>query len=135
MSSYPSLTQFLPFVPSFLHSALCQGLCNLSAYTVIPHYFRRRIGMANALTTSGVGIGGIVWPPVVILLQEHYGFKGATLIVAAFTLNLCRAGTLYRQLQRSSNLNKATEGTDKEANDKEIKEDQNKHKAIRERHQ
>ncbi|XP_050689070.1 monocarboxylate transporter 4-like [Eriocheir sinensis] len=126
-SAFTPSPYFLFFSYSIL-SALGQGHCVFVSYAVMPHYFKRRIGMANALMASGVCIGGIVGPPVVTFLQEQYGFKGATLIVAAFALNFCLAGALFRPLQRPSNVNKTTESTDKEAKDKEIK-----HKAIKDR--
>ncbi|XP_050729758.1 monocarboxylate transporter 12-like [Eriocheir sinensis] len=123
---------FLLFSYSIL-SALGQGHCSFVSYAVMPHYFKRRIGMANALMSSGVCVGGIVGPPAIIFLQEQYGFRGATLIVAAFALNFCLGGALFRPLQRPSNVSKTTESTDKGAKDKEAKDKESKYMPIKNR--
>lgn len=81
--------------------------------------------------SSGVCIGGMVGPPAVTFLQQQYGFRGATLIVAAFALNLCLAGALFRPVQRPSDVTKATETTDRGAMDEDTKDKDNKYKATK----
>ncbi|XP_047487662.1 monocarboxylate transporter 12-like [Penaeus chinensis] len=88
-------------VSSFANSALYL-LCSYSILTgigsgwmmgtifsMIPYYFKRRLGIANALMHGGICVGQMAGPPMITYLQEQYGFSGSTLIMAAILLNGC----------------------------------------------
>lgn len=78
------------------------------AFAVIPQYFKRLLGRANAITTAGMCVGGMIGPPMVTYLQEHFGFRGATLIVAAFSLHICFAAAMFRPVQKPSKVKEST---------------------------
>lgn len=42
---------------------------------VVGSYFERRRGLANGLCVSGSALGAMVFPPLLDLLLEHYGFR------------------------------------------------------------
>lgn len=65
-------------------------------FSMIPHYFKRRLGIANALMHGGICVGQMAGPPMITYLQEQYGFSGSTLIISAILLNGCvGAGVLH----------------------------------------
>ena len=70
----------------------------------MPQYFRRLMGRANGIMTAGLCVGGMIGPPMITYLQEQFGFKGATLIVAAFSLHICVASTVYRPVQKGNKV-------------------------------
>lgn len=74
-------------------------MCCLVAFAIMPHYFKKRRGLANALMSAGISFGGILWPPIITFLQGEYGFKGTTLITAAFVLNNCVAAMVFHPVQ------------------------------------
>lgn len=125
VSSLRCITEAL--LVSLYLSGLGQAHTVMASYVIIPYYFKRRVGMANAIMSSGGCIGGMVGAPAVTFLQEQFGFRGGTFIVAAFALNQCLAGALFRPLEKPNNVRKATENTDMEAKDKERKGKENKH--------
>lgn len=74
-------------------------MCCLVAFTIMPHYFKKRRGLANALMSAGICFGGMLWPPIITFLQGEYGFKGTTLITAAFLLNNCVAAMVFHPVE------------------------------------
>lgn len=58
-------------------------------FSMIPHYFKRRLGIANGLMHGGICVGQMAGPPMITYLQEQYGFSGSTLIMGAILLNGC----------------------------------------------
>ncbi|KAI0229981.1 hypothetical protein LSAT2_019614 [Lamellibrachia satsuma] len=53
----------------------------------------------QALSLSGLGIGTIIFPPLIEILVDEYGWRGAALIVAGLVLNGCVFGALLRPLE------------------------------------
>ena len=45
---------------------------------------------------SGSSIGFFLWPPLVTVFFNHYGWRGGFIIVAGFQLNVCVLGVLMR---------------------------------------
>ncbi|XP_042222005.1 monocarboxylate transporter 9-like isoform X2 [Homarus americanus] len=86
ISAFTPSPEFLFFSFSVL-SGMGGGVVVCMSFIILPMYFDRRRGMANAIMNAGVCTGQIVGPPLVRLLQDEYGFKGATLIVGAIMLN------------------------------------------------
>ena len=50
----------------------------------------------------------MIGPPLVTYLQEQFGFRGATLIVAAFALHICVAAAMFRPKQEPSKVREST---------------------------
>ncbi|XP_064108658.1 monocarboxylate transporter 12-B-like isoform X2 [Macrobrachium nipponense] len=63
------------------------GLLGCLSYGIVTYYFKRRIGIANAIMSSGVSTGQIIGPLLITRLQDHYAFQGSLLIMGAFYLN------------------------------------------------
>ena len=59
-------------------------------------YFKHRRAIANGIAMSGVGIGQLILSPILRLLLDNYGLKGALLIMAGISLHVCIAAALMR---------------------------------------
>ena len=59
-------------------------------------YFKHRRAIANGIAMSGVGIGQLVFSPILRLLLDTYGLKGTLLVMASISLHVCVAATLMR---------------------------------------
>ncbi|MPD05437.1 Monocarboxylate transporter 6 [Portunus trituberculatus] len=68
-------------------------------FIIVPSYFNRRRGMANAVMMAGVCIGQMVGPPFLRFLQDEYGFRGATLILSGIILNCCVGAAFYHPVE------------------------------------
>lgn len=64
------------------------------SFIIVPSYFDRRRGLANACMMAGVCTGQMVGPTLIRLLQDEYGYRGATLVLGAILLNSC-VGTAF----------------------------------------
>ncbi|KAK4310757.1 hypothetical protein Pmani_017696 [Petrolisthes manimaculis] len=71
------------------------GLVTSLCFTILPQYFDRKRGIATAVMMGGICFGQIVGPPVARLLQEEYGYKGATLILGAILLHSCIGASFF----------------------------------------
>lgn len=69
------------------------------AYMVIPHYFSRCRNVANSIMTSGISSSQMMMPGVITYLQEEYSYRGATLILGAFSLNCCVAAMVLHPVE------------------------------------
>ncbi|OBZ67648.1 Riboflavin transporter MCH5 [Grifola frondosa] len=80
----------------FWHFILCQGIAvGLSCGTIftaavgtVPHWFRKKLGIALACMTLGSSVGGTVFPIILKKLIEHQGFKWTMRIMAFILLAL-----------------------------------------------
>jgi MFS transporter, OFA family, oxalate/formate antiporter len=71
------------------------GLAYVPAVGAVQHWFVRRRGLASGLAVSGIGVGTLVVPPLVALLVEWVGWRGAYLALGTLTLILgCAAALL-----------------------------------------
>ncbi|XP_068236336.1 monocarboxylate transporter 9-like isoform X2 [Palaemon carinicauda] len=87
----------------FSYSILCGtggGSVTCICFTILPHYFTNRRGVANAIMMAGICLGQILAPPFVQFLQEKYGFRNATLLLAAIMLNASIGASLFRPLKK-----------------------------------
>ncbi|XP_039290550.1 uncharacterized protein LOC111047355 [Nilaparvata lugens] len=74
------------------------SLCYVAAVVIVAYYFDRKRSFATGLSVCGSGIGTFVFAPVTQFLLGEYGWRGTTLILAGFFLNLCVCGALMRDL-------------------------------------
>lgn len=65
----------------------------------MPYYFYRRRGLANGLMMSWDCGGQFLGPPLISLLQTHYGFHGATLILGGIILNCCVSAAVFHPVE------------------------------------
>ncbi|XP_069937943.1 monocarboxylate transporter 9-like [Cherax quadricarinatus] len=98
ISAFAPSPVFLFFSFSLL-SGLGGGLAVCMSFILVPMYFDRRRGLANAIMMAGVCTGQIVGPPFVRLLQEQYTYKGATLILGAIMLNGLVGAAFYHPVE------------------------------------
>jgi len=59
-------------------------------------YFVKYRSVALGLAVSGVGLGTVVYPPMIRTLVHSYGIRGALLITGGITMNICVCGALMR---------------------------------------
>jgi MFS family permease len=86
------LTALAPslFVYAMVHGVLIGMLGSSAAFgpllADISHWFRRRRGLAVAITASGNYLAGTVWPPIVQQLIESVGWRSTHMIIGAVCL-------------------------------------------------
>lgn len=68
-------------------------------FTVVPSYFTRRRGAANAIMASGTGLGQIIMPPLTRYLQETFSDRGATLVISGIMLHACVAAATFHPVE------------------------------------
>uniref|UniRef100_A0A224YZC6 Monocarboxylate transporter n=1 Tax=Rhipicephalus zambeziensis TaxID=60191 RepID=A0A224YZC6_9ACAR len=73
----------------------CIGLLALFSVVINQHFHKYR-AMASGISNAGFTIGGLIFPPVIQLLADHYGIRGALLLVGALMLNSVSGAFLQR---------------------------------------
>ncbi|GLV43090.1 hermes [Carabus blaptoides fortunei] len=76
------------------------GLAFPPTVYIVTSYFVRLRGLANGLCISGSAIGSIILPPVLRLLLEAYGYRGAVLIMGGVTLNVWVGAMFYHPVEQ-----------------------------------
>ncbi|XP_022333147.2 monocarboxylate transporter 12-like isoform X1 [Crassostrea virginica] len=79
------------------------GLIFVPATMIVNQYFDRRRPLANGILCSGSGIGILVMSPIIENSIEAFGWRGALLIYACFTLQLCVCACLMRPIKLAKN--------------------------------
>ncbi|XP_064179917.1 monocarboxylate transporter 3 [Anguilla rostrata] len=67
---------------------------------MLGHYFDRRRPLANGLAAAGSPVFLSVLSPLGQVLVDHYGWRGAFLIIGGLLLNCCTCGAVMRPLER-----------------------------------
>ena len=67
---------------------------------IITEYFDTRLARAMGLAMLGGAAGAFIFPPVVQLLFDMYGFQGTFFIMAALVGNAFISAALYRPLKQ-----------------------------------
>ncbi|XP_052766607.1 monocarboxylate transporter 4-like [Mya arenaria] len=98
------ISAFMPDLPYlYLTYGVLGGVGRSFTYTpsliIVGYYFNKKRGLAVGLATSGVGIGCFVFPPVVEIMFNHYGFEGTFLILTGVISNFFICGVLFRSLE------------------------------------
>lgn len=75
------------------------SLCYVAAVVIVAYYFDKRRSFATGLSVCGSGIGTFIFAPLTQVLIETYGWRGTTLILAGFFLNMTVCGMLMRDLE------------------------------------
>ncbi|XP_049884141.1 monocarboxylate transporter 12-like isoform X1 [Pectinophora gossypiella] len=75
------------------------GLAFPPTVYIVTSYFVRLRGLANGICMSGSAFGSIILPPVLRLLLETYGYKGAVLILGGIMLNVWAAALLFQPVE------------------------------------
>ncbi|CAN7979994.1 unnamed protein product [Ixodes pacificus] len=91
----PYLIFFLGVTQGCALGLLC--LCN----TAISQHFHRYRAVASGISNAGFCIGGLILPPLVQLIFDEYGCRGALLICGAVMLNAAAGAILTRSPHES----------------------------------
>ncbi len=66
-------------------------------------YFDKYKSITAIVSTCGLSVGMFVYPPIIRVLDDKYGWRGAILLIGGATLHLIPASALLRQFTPSSN--------------------------------
>ncbi|KAJ8030982.1 Monocarboxylate transporter 12 [Holothuria leucospilota] len=83
-----------------LITAIGIGFSYQPAVIVIGHYFQQRLGLANGIAMSGVGIGMLVVSPFLQFLIDTFTWQKSFLILCPIALIVSLCGLLFRPSQR-----------------------------------
>ncbi len=90
------------------------SLILLVNYTIIPHYFDKRLGLATALTQTGPILGLFLFAALNNFLLTTYGFEGSLLILAAVSLHLIPIGMLMLMPAKRIDVSKDGNNSEKQ---------------------
>ncbi|XP_070579218.1 monocarboxylate transporter 3-like [Ptychodera flava] len=95
LSSFATGIYFL-YLSFGLITGISYGLVFIPSIVLVSYYFKKRHALANGVAFAGSSMGVMIFPPLCHYLIEHYGWRGALLILSGLNLNLCVAASLYR---------------------------------------
>ncbi|XP_070490484.1 monocarboxylate transporter 12-B [Chironomus tepperi] len=67
---------------------------------IVTSYFVKLRGLANGLCISGSALGSIFLPPILRVLLDNFGYRGACLIMGGITLNCFIAALFYDDVSK-----------------------------------
>lgn len=67
---------------------------------IVTSYFTKKRGLANGLCISGSALGSIFLPPILRVLLDQYGYRGACLIMGAGVMNCFIAALFYDPVEK-----------------------------------
>jgi len=65
-----------------------RGCCVVPLVSTIPRWFEEKRGVAVGIAVAGIGLGGIIWPPLAQWLISSYGWPRAFFFLGLITLAL-----------------------------------------------
>jgi hypothetical protein len=74
------------------------SMLNMPTTVLIGFYFRRRRSLATSITKCGVGVGAVIYPPLVTHFLAQYGLRGSLLLCGGISLNTLAAALLLRPI-------------------------------------
>jgi hypothetical protein len=74
------------------------SICYVTSVLTVAYYFDKRRSLATGLSVCGTGIGTFTFAPLIELLSDLYGWRGAMMLLGAICLNICVCGALFRPL-------------------------------------
>ncbi|CAL4147454.1 unnamed protein product [Meganyctiphanes norvegica] len=95
LSGYATSILHLVFTYSIL-GGIFGGLAIAQILIILPKFFDKRLGVANAFPMAGFSICQFIFPILIPYLQEKYGFKGSMLILGGIILNSVVAAALFQ---------------------------------------
>ncbi|VVC86613.1 unnamed protein product [Leptidea sinapis] len=81
------------------------SLCYVAAVVIVAYYFEKKRSLATGISVCGSGIGTFLFAPLTYVLLDEYGWRGTTLILAGFFLNMAVCGLLFRDLPWTTTMN------------------------------
>ncbi|XP_071524180.1 uncharacterized protein [Panulirus ornatus] len=98
ISAFTPSPAFLFFSYSLLSGA-GGGVLVCMCFCILPLYFDCKRGAANAIMNAGICMGPMVGAPLVRLLQDEFGFRGAALILGALILHSCVGVSFFHPVE------------------------------------
>ncbi|XP_060583505.1 monocarboxylate transporter 12-like [Ruditapes philippinarum] len=97
------ISAFVPDLPYLYFTyGVLGGVGRAFTYTpsliIVGYYFNKRRGIAVGLSTSGVGFGSFLLPPIMEIMFDYYGFIGTFIILSAVMSHFFIPGALFRPL-------------------------------------
>ncbi|PIK54808.1 putative monocarboxylate transporter 13 [Apostichopus japonicus] len=89
------------------------GLCLQPGWTSIGYNFHRWLGLANGVSSAGVGMGIVALPPLIQFFCNKVGWRGALQVTGAFMVMTSVCGVLVRPTPKELFLIKQRENTKK----------------------
>lgn len=84
------------FITFGIISGFGLSLCYVAAVVIVAYYFEKKRSFATGISVCGSGIGTFIFPPIIQILIEYFGWRGAIVILAGAFLNMCVFGALMR---------------------------------------
>ncbi len=78
-------------------------------YLIVGEYFDKRKALAMAICNVGTGLGTLIFPTLILVFFNEFGYEGTFLVVGAISLNCCVSGALFRPLNEPSKKGKNAE--------------------------
>ncbi|KAJ8319749.1 hypothetical protein KUTeg_001336 [Tegillarca granosa] len=72
------------------------GLTYVTSVVVVGLNFDKKRSIAGGIATSGCAIGTFIFPPILTLAEQHHGYRGLFIVLAAISLHSCLFGALLR---------------------------------------
>ena len=80
------------------------GLIYLPAVVCVGYYFETKRALATGIAVCGSGVGTMIFPPLINLVIEHFGWKGANLFIAGMILNCAVSVLVCKVIKFKLNL-------------------------------
>ncbi|XP_076627934.1 monocarboxylic acid transporter silnoon [Colletes latitarsis] len=77
------------------------GLSTTPGIIIVSQYFDKHRALANGICVSGTAAGSFVFPLLIEVLVEKFGFHGTILLLGGCMLHVCVSATLYRPLENN----------------------------------
>ncbi|KAK7068807.1 hypothetical protein SK128_020427 [Halocaridina rubra] len=97
-----SITYFAFTLGALVGIGMCMS--ETPGFLVVTDYFEKKRTLANGFRAAGNPMGGILFAPMMVLLQQHYGLRGAFIMVAGLMLQLVVCGMLMRPFHKHKQI-------------------------------
>ncbi|XP_033354196.1 monocarboxylate transporter 12 isoform X2 [Bombus vosnesenskii] len=77
------------------------GLSTTPGIILVSQYFDKHRALANGICVSGTAAGSFVFPLLIKVLVDNFGFHGTILLLGGCMLHVCVSATLYRPLENN----------------------------------
>ena len=74
------------------------GIITICSRVIVQQYFDKNRALAAGISAIGISVGNMAGAPITQLLMDHYGWRGALIIISGVTLHLLIVCAAYRPL-------------------------------------
>ncbi|XP_070555900.1 monocarboxylate transporter 2-like [Ptychodera flava] len=83
-----------------------------AAFGIVAHYIKRRYALANLMVSFGSAIGIFAFPPLLQLLIDSYGWKGAVILFSGINAHMLISAAIYRMPKEQHESQSKQQGRD-----------------------